>query len=92
MEFIHSPGRIYALGPDGALLAEVTFPASGGVADIDHTFVDPSLRGQNLAGQLLEAAAAQIRAEGLKALPTCPYAVRWFSKHPEQADLLHTAP
>jgi predicted GNAT family acetyltransferase len=88
MEFQHSPGRIFALDGDGKLIAEVTFPAEGGVADIDHTFVDASLRGQGVAGKLLAAAAEQIRAEGLKAKATCSYAVKWFDQHPEEQDLL----
>ena len=91
MEFTHTPGRIYACAPDGTLLAEITFPDAGGVAQIDHTFVAPALRGQSVAGQLMAAAVGQIRTRGLKAHPTCPYAVAWFSRHPEQTDLLDTA-
>ena len=89
MEFCHEPGRIFALDESGRLLAEVTFPRRESVAEIDHTFVDPSLRGQGVAGQLLQAAADTLRAQGLKARPTCSYAVRWFETHPEYADLLN---
>lgn len=88
MEFSQEEGRIFALDEGGRLLAEVTFPAREGVATIDHTFVDASLRGQGVAGQLLQAAADTLRARGLKARPVCSYAVRWFEQHPEQADLL----
>lgn len=88
MEFRQEPGRIFATGEDGRLLAEVTFPEREGTAEIDHTFVDPSLRGQGVAGQLLQAAADTLRAQGRKARPTCSYAVRWFETHPEYADLL----
>lgn len=88
MEFCQEPGRIFAVGEDGRLLAEVTFPEREGAAEIDHTFVDESLRGQGVAGQLLRAAADTLRAQGRKARPTCPYAVRWFETHPEYADLL----
>ena len=88
MEFQHERERIFALDEQGKLVAEVTFPVSEGVADIDHTFVDQSLRGQGVAGQLLEAAVRQIRAEGLRAKATCSYAVKWFEEHPDQSDLL----
>ena len=88
MEFRQEPGRIFATGEDGRLLAEVTFPEREGAAEIDHTFVDPSLRGQGVAGQLLQAAADTLRTQGRKARPTCSYAVRWFETHPEYADLL----
>ena len=88
MEFFYEPGRVYALDPGGRLIAEVTFPSSGGTAVIDHTFVDSSLRGKGVASWLLSAAVEQIRAAGLKARPTCSYAQRWFRDHPEAADLL----
>lgn len=87
MEFQTEAGRIYA-ERDGKLVAEVTFPAQDGVAVIDHTFVDGSLRGQGVAGQLVQSAVEQIRQTGLKARPVCSYAQRWFSEHPEAADLL----
>lgn len=88
MKFQYEPGRIYAVDPSGALLAEVTFPASNGAAVVDHTFVDPSLRGQGIADKLLTAAVEQIRSQGLKARATCSYAVKWFEQHPEHSDLL----
>lgn len=88
MTFEYEYERIFAKDQDGHLVAEVTFPVTNGMAVIDHTFVDESLRGQGVADQLLSAAAGHIRKSGLKAKPTCSYAVRWFSKHPEQSDLL----
>ena len=87
MEFQREDGRIYAMDGD-KLVAEVTFPVRDGVADIDHTFVDDSLRGQGVAGQLVRAAADQIRADGSRARVTCSYARAWFAQHPEEADLL----
>ena len=88
MEFQHERERIFALDEQGKLVAEVTFPVSEGVADIDHTFVDQSLRGQGVAGQLLAAAVRPIRMEGLRAKATCSYAAKWFKEHPDQSDLL----
>ncbi|HWR23086.1 MAG TPA: GNAT family N-acetyltransferase [Feifaniaceae bacterium] len=85
----HEANRVYALDKDERVIAEATFPAvSDTVVEFNHTFVDPSLRGQGAAGMLLEAAAADVRARGLKARPTCSYAVKWFSEHGEYADLL----
>lgn len=87
MEFQREEGRIFAVEGE-KLLAEVIFPAQDGVAHIDRTFVDDSLRGQGVAGKLVRAAVDQIRADGMKAQPTCSYAVTWFENHPEEADLL----
>ncbi len=83
MNYITETDRIYATDPQGRLIAEVTFPTSGGVSTINHTFVDESLRGQGIAGELVKRAADKILAEGNKIAATCPYAVVWFGRHPE---------
>ncbi len=83
MEFITEKDRIYANDQAGNMIAEVTFPTVDGVSYIDHTFVDPSLRGQGVAGKLVELAAKAILADGNKIGATCPYAVTWFERHPE---------
>lgn len=80
---------VRCLNEQGEVVAEVTFPeVEPGIVEINHTFVDESLRGQGIAGQLLGRAVATIAASGYRARPTCSYAVRWFEKHPEHADLL----
>jgi len=95
MEFMHEDNRIYLndntcnFTDGGKLIAEVTFPSdSDNTVNINHTFVDDSLRGQGIAGKLMEAAALQIRASGKKAKPTCSYAVKWFEEHTEFSDIL----
>ena len=89
LELTRETTRIYALNEKGKLVAEITFPMTApGIYTIDHTFVDPSLRGQGAAGKLAQAAADQIRARELKAVLTCSYAKKWFGEHPEQSDLL----
>lgn len=86
MKFIHERNRIYASAPDGTLLAEITFPENDGVAVIDHTFVHESLRGQGVAGKLMEEAVAAIARQGWKTEATCSYAVNWLQKHPQSGD------
>ncbi len=83
MEFITEKDRIFATDDAGRLIAEVTFPTADGISVIDHTFVDPSLRGQGVAGKLVKLAADTILKNGNKIAATCPYAVTWFERHPE---------
>lgn len=83
MKFITEKERIYATDPSGKLIAEVTFPERNGIATINHTFVDNSLRGQGIAGQLVKLAADRILADGNKIAATCSYAAEWLRKHPE---------
>lgn len=83
MEYITEKDRIYALNPSGRVIAEVTFPAINGVSVINHTYVDPSLRGQGVADQLIRKAIEKITADNNKIGASCSYAVAWFSRHPE---------
>ena len=85
---IHSHAVLYT-NQEGDVLAEVTFPeVESGVVDINHTFVDDSLRGQGIAGKLLEQAAQELSETGRKARLSCSYAAKWFENHPEWADLV----
>lgn len=83
MDFITDSDRIYTIDSSGKVIAEVTFPVKDGIATIDHTFVDPSLRGQGVAGKLVRLAADKILADGYKIAATCSYADSWFKRHPE---------
>lgn len=87
--FIEEKNRIYVNNEEGKLIAEVTFPdVDENTVNINHTFVDNSLRGQGIASQLLEAAVAKVQKENKLVVPTCPYAVNWFEKHKEFESLL----
>ena len=89
MDFIRQPGRIWLSDAGGRTIAEVLFPDEDGkTVNITHTFVDDSLRGQGVAGALMEAVAGQLRCEGKTAKLTCSYAAQWFQKHPEYGDVV----
>lgn len=82
MELKVEPGRIFAEDDKGKVIAEVTFSEQADdIVTIDHTLVDDSLRGQGVAGKLVEAAAEAIKKTGKKPVPVCSYAVKWFEKH-----------
>ncbi len=55
--------------------------------DISSTFVDDSLRGQGVAGKLMQAAAEKIKNTGRKTYASCSYAEKWFEKHPDYQDI-----
>lgn len=81
MEFVTESSRIYSM--DGEkLLAEITFPETEkGIFCIDHTFVDDSLRGQGIAGKLMELAVKEIESRDGKITATCSYAQHWLEKN-----------
>lgn len=89
MELFYEENRFYAMDAKGSLLAEITFPFTApGKVDINHTFVDASLRGQGIADLLMQAAVEKIRKEGWLATTSCSYAAKWMEKHPEHSELL----
>ncbi|MFV0528510.1 MAG: GNAT family N-acetyltransferase [Lachnospiraceae bacterium] len=89
MEFIHSANEIIMYNDNGSLVAEVTFPAmDASTVNINHTFVDDSLRGQGIAGKLMVEVAEVLRKENKKAKLSCSYARAWFPKHPEYQDVV----
>ncbi len=51
------------------------------------TYVDPSLRGQNIAKQLLDRLADFAREENLKIEPTCSYVVKMFERSNSYDDI-----
>lgn len=91
MKFTHKENEIVLLAEDGKLLAQITFPYTGedkSSVDINHTFVDASLRGQGVAGKLMKELVQELEERDVKAVPTCSYAAGWFEKHPEYSHLL----
>ena len=82
MEFIKEENRIYAKNEKGILVAELTFQVKdNNVYNIDYTFVDESLRGQGIAGKLVEEAVKTIKEKGGKVEATCSYANKWLKEH-----------
>jgi len=55
--------------------------------DYAHTYVSPELRGQGLAGRVVEKALDHARDEGLKVVPSCPFVASFLKDHPEYQDL-----
>ena len=68
MDFKKSSDRIWLEDAQGKEIAFVSFPArTEQTVEIDHTVVDGSLRGQGVAGALLETLAQDLREQGKRA-------------------------
>jgi len=82
MQFIKEENRIYATNIDNETVAEVTFyEIENGVYNIDHTFVDDSLRGQGVGSKLVQEAVNTIREKGAQIQATCPFASKWLKEN-----------
>jgi uncharacterized protein len=69
-------------------LAATYYNVSDGVITFIHTDVPPELGGKGVGSQLIKGALDQVRAEGLKVIPQCPFVKAYIDKHGEYADLL----
>ena len=88
MNFTHEKNAVILYSKEGFRLAEVTFPyIDEKTVDINHTFVDTSLRGQGIAGRLMAEVITELENRSLKAVLSCSYAKKWFEKHPEYSHL-----
>ena len=71
----------------GELVTVVVYVRRGDVLDITHTRTRIRWRGRGLAGKATTAALEDIRANGWRVHPICPYTVSFLDSHPEYADL-----
>lgn len=70
-------------------IARITWVNGGGnIIVVNHTFVDPELRGQSIANKLLDKVVEMARAENLKIVPSCSYAVAKLTRTDEYKDIL----
>lgn len=83
MEIQSEPGRFFIEDSSGKMLAEIKYLTikDGKVLDIIHTFVDDSLRGKGIAGELLHSVVNLATATNAKIIPTCSYAKSAFIKN-----------
>ncbi|MGN1415842.1 MAG: GNAT family N-acetyltransferase [Oscillospiraceae bacterium] len=82
MNCITESNRIYCADEKGKVIAEITFPeVTKGVFEIDHTFVDDSLRGQGIAAKLVDLAVSEIENRGGKVTASCSYARHYLEKN-----------
>ncbi|XID74457.1 GNAT family N-acetyltransferase [Alkanindiges sp. WGS2144] len=81
-------GLFFIKNDKGQQIAKMTYVyRDKNLIDINHTFVDPSLRGQGVAHKLFDAAIAFANDKQLKIIPTCSYAVTMFERLPEYQHL-----
>ena len=52
-----------------------------------HTEVGDAFAGQGLAARLVEQALTDVRQEGKRVVPVCPYVASFLRKHEEFADI-----
>ena len=71
MEFTKTNDGFVKYDENGRVIAEITYATTNNpnVVVADHTFVDPSLRGQGVAGKLLDALVEDMAEQNKKIKP-----------------------
>jgi uncharacterized protein len=81
-------GGVFFQEQDGQRVAEITYRWRDTQTIVaDHTWVDPSLRGQGAAKILLDALVAFAREKRLKIIPVCSYVEVMFRRDRSFADV-----
>ncbi|WP_309629913.1 GNAT family N-acetyltransferase [Brevundimonas sp.] len=78
--FTHADGETRRVWAD--------YSVQGDRRAILHVEAEDELRGSGAAGQFMQSLADHARAEGHKLTPVCGYAVAWFRRHKDQADVV----
>ena len=54
---------------------------------ITHVGVHPELRGQGIAGRIVQVSLEYARENSLRVIPMCAYAAAYIRRHPEYTEL-----
>lgn len=83
MEILAGHNKFYVNDAEGNQVAEIVFvPTGEHLSIIEHTDVDPSLKGQGVGKLLVAKVVEKMRAENRKVIPLCPFAKHEFDKNP----------
>ncbi len=72
----------------GGKTAVAEYRRVGDVVTFTHTKVQRELEGQGIASDLIAGALADVRNQGLKIIPECPFVAAYIQRHPELQDLV----
>ena len=72
----------------GGKTAVAEYRRAGDVVTFTHTKVPRELEGQSIASDLIAGALADVRNQGLKIIPECPYVAGYIERHPDLQDLV----
>lgn len=72
---------------EGNEIGKITFYEENGKMVVDHTYVNPDYRGQNLGIVLVDAVVDIARNKKMKIIPVCPYVEKVFIRNEKYNDV-----
>jgi len=80
--------RHFEIIVDGQVAGFIQYVARPGNIILVHTDIDDAFVGRGLGCQLAAATLDDIRAQGLRVVPLCPFVASYIERHPEYDDLV----
>ena len=88
MQIVHNPDeKRFETSVEG-YFSKLDYIQDGKNFVITHVGVHPELRGQGVAGKIVEAGLDYARKNSLRVIPMCSYAAYYIRNHPEYIDLM----
>lgn len=86
----HEPDESrYTLLIDGKLIALADYRLNANQISFNHTYTQPSHRGQGYANEVVDFAMDDVESTtDLRVVPMCWYVSKWFDDNPSRAGLL----
>ena len=82
-------GFRYEALEDGELVSQIDYTIDGDVMTFTHTGTPPQHRGRKLADRLTRWALDDVRANGRRVVPLCPFTASFISLHaPDYDDIV----
>ena len=87
LQVIHSPGENRFVTMIDGYFSKLDYIQDGKNFVITHVGVHPELRGQGVAGRIVEVSLAYAKENSLRVIPMCSYAAAFIRRHPEYQEL-----
>ena len=89
MNVANHPSELrYEIDVDGAAAGFIDYRRADGVVELVHTEVAPEWQGRGVGSALVQGALDDVRTNGAKVSPICPFVAAYIRRHPEYQDLI----
>lgn len=79
----HPASGRYVLTVDGRDAGFMAYHDASGRRIVEHTEIDPAFEGRGLGSRLARHVLDDIRSQGLRVVPRCPFLASFLQRHPE---------
>ena len=84
-------GQRYVAIVDGEVAGYADRHEDGGAVVFPHTVVEDAFGGRGIGKALVRGALDDMRTQGRRVVPVCPFFASYIDKHPEYQDLVDEA-